>query len=342
MKKDATIKDVAKALGISVSTVSRVMNGQDRVSSEMRKKVTETARKLNYVPSHAAVSVVKKQTHIIAMLLPDLHTPLYSGVLEGFEQSARSKDYYTMVVLTGGSRTEEQRFLTSGMGHFVDAVGVVPASPDITHFSSFTKPAVFIEHIGDDVDCDSVSIDNFRGAYMATEHLLQMGHHKIAIISGDRAFSSGHDRYWGFEQALRNRRAKINLQYVCAGNWAEKDGYAAAFKLMNLNDPPTAIFAAGEQLCRGAILAINDLKLRLGRDVSVVGFEDNDLAIVTNPAISVISRATAEMGRVAANILIERIAAATPPAVRQKVSLPPRLISRGSVLDLSRSGIIQT
>ena len=337
MKKAATIKDVAEALGISVSTVSRVMNGQDRVSAEMRKKVSDTVRRLGYVPSHAAVSVVKKQTRIIAALLPDLHTPLFSGILEGIEQTARTKDYYTMVVLTNGSRDEEQRFLNSTMGHFVDAIAAVPSTPDIAHFSQFTKPTVFIEHIGDDADCDSVAIDNFRGAYLAAEHLLQMGHSKIAIISGDRSFSSGHDRYWGFEQAMRNRRVKINLQYVCAGGWAEKDGYAAAFKLMNLSDPPTAIFAAAEPLCRGTIMALHDLKLRPGLDVSLIGFEDNDLASVSNPALTVISRPTAEMGKIAAGILTERLFAGTPPAVRQKVSLPPKLVVRTSVRDISQS-----
>jgi LacI family transcriptional regulator len=109
MKKAATIKDVAKALGISVSTVSRVMNGQNRVSSEMRRKVVETARRLGYVPSHAAVSVVRKQAQIIAVLLPDLFTPLYANILEGIEQSAQSRGYYTMTVLTHGSRDQEQR-----------------------------------------------------------------------------------------------------------------------------------------------------------------------------------------------------------------------------------------
>ena len=339
MKKAATIKDVAKALGVSVSTVSRVMNGQDRVSNEMRKKVSDTVRRLHYVPSHAAVSVVKKQTRIIAVLLPDLQTPLYSGILEGIEQTARAKGYFTMVVLTNGSRDEEQRFIKSTMGHSVDAIAAVPCSPDLSHFYSFSKPSVFIEHVGDDADCDSVAIDNFRGAYLATDHLLHMGHSKVAIISGDRTFSAGQERYRGFEQALRARQTKINLQYVCAGGWAEKDGYAAAFRLMNLSDPPTAIFAAGEQLCRGAILAVHDLKLRIGKDISLIGFEDNDLARVSNPAVTVISRPTAEMGKIAAGILVERILAGTPPVVRQKVSLPPRLVIRGSVRDINSPGL---
>ncbi len=339
MKKAATIKDVAQALGVSVSTVSRVMNGQNRVSNEMRKKVADAVRRLHYVPSHAAVSVVTKHTRIIAVLLPDLQSPLYSGILEGVEQTARTKGYFTMVVLTNGSREEEQNFLKSTMGHSVDAIAAVPSAPDLSHFSSFSKPSVFIEHVGDDADCDSVAIDNFRGAYLATEHLLHMGHSKIAIISGDRSFSAGQDRYRGFEQALRARQTKINMQYVCAGSWAEKDGYASAFRLLSLSDPPTAIFAAGEQLCRGAILAIHDLKLRIGKDISLIGFEDNDMARVSNPAVSVISRPTAEMGKIAAGILIERIAADAPPVVRQKVSLPPRLVIRGSVRDINSTVI---
>lgn len=333
MKKNATIKDVAKKLGISVSTVSRVMNGQDRVSPQMRKKVTETVRRLGYVPSHAAVSVVKKQTRIIAVLLPDLHTPLYSNILEGIEQQARSKGYYTMAVLTNGSHDEEQNFLESTMGHFVDAVAAFPSSPDVSHFASFSKPAVFIENISEDAECDSVVVDNFRGAYAAVAHLIDMGHSKIAIISGDRAVSTGHDRYWGFEQALRDKRIMIRQQYACVGGWAEKDGYAAAFRLMHVNDPPTAIFAASEQLCRGTIMAMRDLKLRLGRDISLVGFDDSDLARASSPAVTVVSRATTEMGTITAGILIERISGSAP-AVHQKISLPPKLIVRGSVRNI--------
>lgn len=339
MKKAATIKDVAKTLGISVSTVSRVMNGQDRVSSDMRKRVTETARKLNYVPSHAAVSVVKKQTRILAVLLPDLHTPLYARILDGIEEAARIRGYYPMLVLTRGRQDEEKSFLGSMMGRFVDAVAAIPSSPELSHFTAFPKPTVLIENGGDDDNIDSVSIDNFRGSYLAAEHLLQMGHEKIAIISGDRALSTGHDRFWGFEQALRDKGLAVKPPYTCIGGWTEKNGYAAAFRLLHVEDPPTAIYAAGEHLCRGAIMAAHDLKLRLGRDISLVGFEDSDLARITSPAVTVVNRAAAEMGTIAANILTERLASNAPSTVPQKVSLPPKLIVRDSVRDISGLGL---
>ena len=335
MKKAATIKDVAKTLGISVSTVSRVMNEQDRVSGEMRKKVWETVRKLNYVPSHAAASIVRKQTNIIAILAPDLHTPLYSRIVEGIEQAAKARGYYTMIVLTHEGREEERRFINGSMGHFVDAIAVIPSSSNLTYYNKLTKPVVFLENTGDDDRFDSVAVDNFRGAYTAAEHLLQSGHKKIAIISGDKSLSAGHDRYWGFEQAIRDKGLTLKPQYVSLNGWAEKDGYAAAFHLLHVDNPPTAIFAAGEQLCRGVIMAAHDLKLRLGRDISLIGFEDSDLARVSSPAVTVVSRAAGEMGHIAAGILIDRLTDNTRPAVTQKVSLPPKLVIRGSVRNLS-------
>jgi LacI family transcriptional regulator len=331
MKKTATIKDVANALGISVSTVSRVMNGQDRVSSEMRKKVTDTVRRLNYVPSYAAVSIIKKQSKTIAALVPDLQAPLYAGIVQNIEAAARARGYYMLNVMTGGNRDEEVLFLNSMMGHSVDGFVAVPASPDLSHFARSSKPAVFIDRMGYDDEYDSVVVDNFRGAYLAAQHLIEHGHSKIAIIFSERDFSNGHERILGFEQAIRNKALKIKPQYICAVGTAEKDGYAGTFRLMHLDEPPTAIFAASEPLCRGAIMALHDLKLRLGQDISLVGFDDSDLSRATVPAVTVVSRATGEMGKIGANILLDRILSGAEATVVQQVSLPVKLIARDSV-----------
>ena len=330
MKKTTTIKDVAKTLGISVSTVSRVMNGQDRVSAAMRKKVLDTARRLNYVPSLAAVSVVRKQTKIVAALLPDLSAPLYSSILEGLEEAARARGYHTLTVLSHGSHEEEMRFLGGMVGHSVDGLLIIPASPVLSDYTRFSKPVVFIDRFSDEDGVDSVVVDNFRGAYLAAEHLISRGHSKIAIIASEREFSTGHDRVLGFEQALRNKSIRIKPQYICVGGGTEKDGYAGAFRLMHLEDPPTAIFAASEPLCRAAVTAMHDLKLRLGKDISLVGFEDSDLARTYSPGVTVVSRATGDMGKIGANMLIEKLTSASTPA-GQQVSLPVRLVIRESV-----------
>jgi DNA-binding LacI/PurR family transcriptional regulator len=333
MKKTATIKDVAKTLGISVSTVSRVMNGQDRVSPAMRKKVLETARRLNYVPSLAAVSVVRKQTKLIAALLPDLTTPLYASILEALEEAARIRGYHTLTVLSHGSHEEEMRFLNGMVGRSVDGLAIIPSSPVFSNYSASSKPIVFIDRLGNEDGFDSVVVDNFRGAYLATEHLISRGHSKIAIIASEREFSSGHDRVLGFEQALRNKNIRIKPQYIFVGGGTEKDGYAGAFRLMHLDDPPTAIFAASEPLCRATVAAIHDLKLRIGKDISLVGFGDSDFARTYSPAITVVSRAAGDMGKIGANMLIEKLTSLSPP-MGQQVGLPVRLVVRESVLAL--------
>ena len=141
MKQKATIKDVAKELGISVSTVSRVMNGLDRVSPAMRKKVLDTARRLNYVPSLAAVSVVRRQTKLLAALLPDLTTPLYASILEAFEEAARIRGYHTLTVLSHGSHEEEMRFLNSMVGRSVDGLAIIPSSPALSDYTAPQSPS---------------------------------------------------------------------------------------------------------------------------------------------------------------------------------------------------------
>ena len=310
MKKTATIKDVAKELGISVSTVSRVMNGLDRVSPAMRKKVLDTARRLNYVPSLAAVSVVRRQTKLLAALLPDLTTPLYASILEAFEEAARIRGITRSPCSLMAATKRRCAFLIAWWGALWTAWHY-PSSPVFSNYSASSKPIVFIDRLGNETGSTGCG-GQFPRAYLATEHLISRGHNKIAIIASEREFSSGHDRVLGFEQALRNKNIRIRPQYICVGAGTEKDGYAGAFRLMHLDDPPTAIFAASEPLCRATIAAIHDLKLRIGKDISLVGFGDSDFARTYSPAITVVSRAAGDMGKIGANMLIEKLTSLSP------------------------------
>lgn len=331
MKKTSTITDVAKFLNVSVSTVSRVMNGRDRVSSEMRKKVMDAVQKLNYVPNYAAVSIVKKRTNVIVVLVPDLNTPFFLNVVQGVENIAKSHGYFTMVFSTNGSLEEESNFINGIMGRSVDGIIAVPSSPDLLHFEDYDKPIVFVDRFNDNYSYDCVVIDNFKGAYTAVEHLVQMGHKKIAIISGPRELNIGKERYWGYDQAMRDNNLDIKDEYISIGGWSEKDGYDALSRFMRMMDPPTAIFATNENICRGVIKAAHDLNLKFVEDISLISFDDNELAQIVNPQISVVSRATNEMGNIGASILLDKIEERRNITLPQRISLPTQLIVRGSV-----------
>ena len=334
MKIAVSIKDVADTLGVSVSTVSRVINDQDRVSSEMRKKVTEAVQELNYVPGYAAVSIIKKQTRLVAVLVPDLRSPFYASMVQGIEETFRKIDYYTLVVATGSSKNAETDFLNSMIGQSVDGAVIVPSTSNLSHLSDYTKPFVLLDRNTGDYDFDCVTADNFRGAYLAAEHLITMGHKKIAIISGDKTVDTGHERHWGFEQAMRDNGVRIRPEYDCVGGRTEKDGYENAFKLFHMDDTPTAIFAAGRELCRGVIMALHDLRLKVGKDISLVGFGDSDMARLSSPPVSVVSSPDDEMGRIGAQILLDKITTGAEQVSCQRISLPVKLSVRGSVREI--------
>ena len=331
MKKTPTITDVAKMLNVSVSTVSRVMNGRDRVSDETRKKVLDAVQKLNYVPNYAAVSIIKKQSKVIVAIVPDLNTPFFLNVVQGIEEITKSQGFFTMVFSSNGSSEEEYNFINGTMGRSVDGAIIIPSNPDLSFYKDYTKPVVFVDRFNDDYSYDSVVIDNFRGAYIAVEHLIQMGHRKIAIITGPKVLNIGKERYWGFDQAMRDNDVEINNDYICIDDWCESDGYNNTKKLLSLDRPPTAIFAGNENICCGILKAIHDLNIKLVKDISLVGFDDNELAVFSNPQVTVIRRATNEMGKIGATLLLDKINKKNSHSTPQRVSLPTQLIVRESV-----------
>ena len=331
MKKTATITDVAKMLNISVSTVSRVMNGKDRVSPETRKKVLEAVEKLNYVPNYAAVSIVRKHTNVIVVILPNLSTRFFLSIVQGVEEVAKSKGYFTMVYSSNESSSEEYEFISGIMGRSVDGAIVVPSSTDLSFYHDYHKPVVFVDRFNDDYSFDSVVVDNFRGSYMATEHLIKNGHKKIGLITGPQELNIGKERYWGYEQALRDNKIAIDERYACVSGWSEKDGYICTKNLLSLDDPPTAVITASENICRGFYKAIGELDVKLYDDISLVCFDDNLLAQLSRPQITVISRETTELGRTAAKLLLGKIGEDSPHTLPRRVCLPSELIKRGSV-----------
>lgn len=328
MEKRTTIKDVAKLLNMSVSTVSRVANGRDRVSSDTRKKVMDAIKKLNYVPDYAAVSIVKKQSRVILVMVPDLDTPFFLKVVQGVEETASREGYFTMIFSSNCNRDEEYNLLNGMMGRSADGIIVIPSAPDFSYFQAVEKPIVFVDRYNDDYVFDCVVIDNFRGAYIAVEHLIEMGHEKIGVLSGPKDLNIGKERYWGYSQAMQDHNIKLVDDYISLIGWDEADGYNGVCRMLKASDPPTAFFAANENNCRGAIKALKDLNIK---DVSLIGFDDNELARFVDPPVTVVNRATSEMGRIGVTMLLDKIRNPRLEATPQRISLPTNLIVRGSV-----------
>lgn len=328
MQNELTIKDIAKLCNISVSTVSRVINDKERVSEETRKKVLKVIEELNYVPNNAAVSMVKKKTKTIAVIVPEINNPFYTAVIEGTESCARNKGYFTLVFSTGTNFLKERDFFNGILSRIADGVIIVPTNENMEYYKKFTKPIIFVDNYVDNCGCDAVVVDNFGGAYQGVTHIIGLGHKKIAIISLPMDNIIGKERYKGYEKALRDNNIEILPQYIKRGTWYEDYGYKSTIELLDMNDPPTAIFAANDLTCQGSIKALSDRGVRPGIDIFLLGFDENQLADFVKPKVPVIKRPTSEIGKIATQILLDKIEGNTGEVSHRKVVLGADLIIR--------------
>ena len=322
-----TIKDVARAAGVSIATVSRVLNRRDRVDDETRKHVFRIVEKMQYTPNNIAVSMVRKRSKILAAIIPDLINPFYSSVIHGVEAEAKENEYFTFIFSTGENPKAEHESITRDIKSMVDGVILISSNTSKNIYKRFDKPLILLDRYIDGSGLDGVVVDNFTGARTATEYLLDNNHRRIAIINGSLDMNVGVDRLRGFEQALADRGTPLPAAYRLCGGWYEEDGRRLTHELMALPEPPTAIFAANNLLCIGVIAALQELKLKIGMDISLVAFDDNPLARFHEPRVSVVERPTEEMGRVAVRMLLEKIRRDADDRER-----PARIMTMGTTL----------
>ncbi|MFS0726910.1 LacI family DNA-binding transcriptional regulator [Paenibacillus sp. 1P07SE] len=334
--KEITIKDVAKQAGVSVATVSRVLNGRDRVSDETRKKILKIIDELNFVPNTMAASMVNKKTRMLSVVVPEIQNPFYTAVISGTVEVAKKAGFVTLVVSTNNDEAEEEEFFESFLGKNVDGIILIGTHQRPEFYRNIRKPTIMVDRYINNCGHDGVMIDNFRGAYEATKHFVDYGHKRIAIIDGEHDFNDGKDRYWGYHQALHESGLAPEGRYHKQGTWSEGDGYRFTRELLQSEEPPTAIFAANNVICCGAIKAIRDLGLRIGEDISLIGFDDNELAQFVQPRVTVVSRPTKEMGVQAAEMLIQKIADESKAEKQlKKMILDVELLVFGSVKKLN-------
>ncbi|WP_040716870.1 LacI family DNA-binding transcriptional regulator [Paenibacillus daejeonensis] len=334
--KEITIKDVAKQAGVSVATVSRVLNGRDRVSDDTRKKILKIIEDMNFVPNTMAASMVNKKTRMLSVVVPEIQNPFYTAVISGTVEVAKKAGFVTLVVSTNNEEAEEEEFFESFLGKNVDGIVLIGTHRRPEFYRSIRKPTILVDRYINNCGHDGVMIDNFRGAYEATRHFLDYGHERIAIIDGDHYFNDGKDRYWGYHQAMHESGLSPEARYHKQGTWTEEDGYRFTRELLQSEEPPTAIFAANNVICTGAIKAIRDLNLRMGEDISLVGFDDNELAQFVQPRVTVVSRPTKEMGVQAAEMLIQKITEEPKEQAKlKKTILDVELLIFGSVKKLN-------
>lgn len=332
----STLEEVAEIAGVSRSTVSRVINESPHVRADTREKVWRAIEASGYQPHAAARSLVTNRTRTISVLIPEAVNTLFSDpffplVLRGATDACNAHRYHLMLSLFTDSAERQdiyRRVLHSGL---VDGVIVASSPLDDPLIPDLQEDGVPFVSIGrySDETIHYVDVDNVGGAQVATEHLIRLGHRRIATITGPLDAVAGQDRLKGYRQALGARRISVQDELIVEGDFTEGGGAAAARQLLSTS--PSAIFAASDMMAIGALRVIHDAGLQIPEDIALVGFDDIPAASVVEPALTTVRQSIKRLGSMAVEMLLSVLEnERDDEAPIHRVVLPTELVVRDS------------
>lgn len=320
-KKSITLSDVAKKAGVTSMTVSRVVNKDGYVSEETREKVLQAVKELNYRRNGLARGLKRQRTDTIGLVLGDIANPFAAELARAVRDVTTQRGYNLFICISEHSAKEDVAAFDSLADHQVDGIIVATRSNRIgdEHLHEMIERGVSVVCIGRDFhdqNADSVSADALRGGFQATQHLIDLGHNKIAFIGATLASGKNLKRFQGYLKALEANNLPIIERFI-TGNSAtnddspgystEKIGYEAMKRILVLPNRPTAVFARNDFTAIGAMNAIKENGLNIPEDISIVGFDDIPIAIHTSPALTTVRQPTRQQGSLAAEFLLRRI-----------------------------------
>lgn len=307
----ATMKDVAERAGVSITTVSHVVNGTRFVSEKVRERVMEVMEELGYQPNVLARGLRRGESSTIGLIVPDVTNPYFAEVARSVEDACAERGYGVILCNSDG-RPERQRqaveVLASNRVGGLILVNVGMTEREAAMFEGLAIPMVMLDREIPGIVTDSIQIDNARGGRQATEFLLSLGHRKIACLAGPSEVSPSGDRVDGFREALQDAGIEPDPELIFTGDFTPEGGHVCARHLMDMGaDMPTALFACNDLMAFGAITAFSEKGIRVPEDISIMGFDDIRLASYFNPTLSTVAQPRHEMGQRAVRILLERM-----------------------------------
>lgn len=334
-KQEANIYEIAKEAGVSIATVSRVMNNSASVSEKSTQRVMDAVKKLNYVPNSMARSLSTCVSTTIGVVVPDINNPFFSKILQGITHVADEHGFQVILFDTDESAERELRVLHSLREHRLRGLLVAPVSEknhetrkQLQSFAALGVPVVLLDREIDSSYFDRVVTQDEDGVCAAIRAFLDTGHKRVAIITGPLDSRPGRERLKGYERAFRESSLPLNTQYIREGDFRMERAYEECMALLSMPEPPTAIFASNNMTTYGCLKAFSQMGLQAGRDISLIGFDDIDALNWLNYNISVVSRDVREMGERAMRLLLKRFEQEASEGLRD--CLPTELILRGS------------
>jgi LacI family transcriptional regulator, repressor for deo operon, udp, cdd, tsx, nupC, and nupG len=306
----ANIQQVAKQAGVSVATVSRVLNGQNTVSAKTKMKVEEAIKKLNYEPSLLGRNLRTSESRLFLILIPTISNPFYLEIIKGIEQVAISQNYNILLCETDSNPEKENIYFDLVRKKMADGIISMDPAVNVETLKKLAENYAIIQcsEYEEGTGIPYVTIDNEEASYRAVKHLIQIGHKKIALINSDEKYLFARQRKMGYKRALEDSGITFKNEYIIpTQQLGFENGQQAMKKILNLQDRPTAVFAVSDLLAIGALKEINAAGLHVPHDIAVVGFDKIDFSNMTNPTLTTIAQPMKRMGTLAAKMLIEKI-----------------------------------
>lgn len=334
-EKRGTVKleDVARAANVSISTVSRAISQPDRVGEATRARVMAVIREMGYVPSRVAQRLRKEHghAHLIGLILPDIQNPFFADLARGVEDLAQKHGYALFLGNSDEDLEKERQYLEAMRAESVDGVIVPPISDSDKAVSSMIRvgvPVVCVDRRIDGADADTVVVDNVRGAYAATDHLIRLGHRRIGFIEGRPQISTSRERMQGYRQALQAHGLEFDPELVREGDSRQASGARLAGELLDISDRPTALLVGNNLMTLGALETCHARQIHIPEQLAVVGYDDMPWALALNPPLTAVRQPGYEVGQRAMELLLARIR--EPDRSTALIVLQPQLIVRRS------------
>ncbi|WP_445670219.1 LacI family DNA-binding transcriptional regulator [Paenibacillus sp. PL2-23] len=326
----ATIYDVAKEAGVSIATVSLVINGKGKISAERREEIRRIMLRMGYKPSMIASALTGKKTYALGLLVPDISNPFFAEIARAVEDEGQRHGYSVFICSTDNRDDKVEHYAALLEQKNVDGVIVGTGLKELSALAPLLQggmPVAFLSRECPAAGVPTIVVDDYGGGASAAEHLIGLGHRRLAVLAEQESISSSRERVRGFRETAAAAGITLDPQLVRSSSL--KDGKASALALLSQAERPTAIFCCNDMLAIGALQAAKTAGLRIPDDCSIVGFDDTVLASVTDPPLTTIAQPIERLGQLAVQYVLRE-----PERTPERVVLPPALVQRQSTSPL--------
>jgi LacI family transcriptional regulator len=314
MKKAVNdIRDLAKVLGLSITTVSRVLNGKSkmyRISAATQQRVVQAAKEYNYVPNKLARGLKLSKTDTLGLIIPDISNPFFADIAQSIEKEARSKGYSLILCDSREDHHVEKELVELLISHKVEGIIIAPIGTDYKHIIQTYNsgmPIVVVDRCFPEIGLPFITSDNYQGGIDAVNYLISMGHRKIACIQGIPKSRPTVERVRGYNEAFRNNGIPMDDSLIVGDDYSTENGYKQTRILFSMEDPPTAIFALSNLIGLGVIKAIDEMGLKIPDNISLISFDEQPYSAFLGTPMTTIDQKKSEMGQLAVDILLKYI-----------------------------------